>query len=93
MKTCVLIQTCDKYENLWEGLQLSYNFNWCWDMEFPIYILTEEKDFTLSHLKKYSFNQVMIDELDKCILLCSICHREIHGEQMNSRYPRQDSNL
>ena len=46
MKTCVLIQTCDKYENLWEGLQLSYNFNWCWDMEFPIYILTEEKDFT-----------------------------------------------
>ena len=47
MKTCVLIQTCDKYENLWEGLQLSYNFNWCWDMEFPIYILTEEKDFTL----------------------------------------------
>ncbi len=49
MKTCVLIQTCDKYENLWEGLQLSYNFNWCWDMEFPIYILTEEKDFTLDN--------------------------------------------
>jgi hypothetical protein len=45
MKTCVLIQTCDKYENLWEGLHLSYHFNWCWDLEFPIYVLTEEKDF------------------------------------------------
>ena len=45
MKTCVLIQTCDKYENLWEGLYLSYHFNWCWDLEFPIYVLTEEKKF------------------------------------------------
>ena len=47
MKTCVLIQTCDKYENLWEGLHLAYHFNWCWDLEFPIYVLTEEKDFIL----------------------------------------------
>ena len=47
MKTCILIQTCDKYENLWEGLYLSYNFNWCWDLDFPIYVLTEEKDFIL----------------------------------------------
>ena len=53
----------------------------------------EEKDFTLSHLKIYSFNQVIIDELDKCMLLCSNCHREIHGEQLSSQYPRQDSNL
>ena len=53
----------------------------------------KEKDFNLSQLKRYSFNEVMIDELDKCILLCSNCHREIHGEQMNSVYPRQDSNL
>ena len=52
----------------------------------------DKKDFSLSHLKRYSFNQIIIDELDKCILLCSNCHREIHGEQMNSKYPHLDSN-
>jgi hypothetical protein len=46
MKTCILIQTCDKYTHLWEGLQLSYHFNWCWDLELPIYVLTEEKEFS-----------------------------------------------
>ena len=46
MKTCILIQTCDKYTHLWEGLQLSYHFNWCWDLELPIYVLTEEKIFS-----------------------------------------------
>lgn len=46
MKTCILIQTCDKYTHLWEGLQLSYHFNWCWDLSLPIYVLTEEKIFS-----------------------------------------------
>ena len=46
MKTCVLIQSCDKYTHLWEGLQLSYHFNWCWDLGLPIYVLTEEKNFS-----------------------------------------------
>ena len=45
MKTCILIQTCDKYEHLWEGLKLSYQLNWCWDLDLPIYILTEDKIF------------------------------------------------
>lgn len=45
MKTAVLIQTCDNYTHLWEGLQLSYHFNWCWDLDFPIYVLTEDKNF------------------------------------------------
>lgn len=46
MKTCILIQTCDKYTHLWEGLQLSYHFNWCWELGLPIYVLTEEKHFS-----------------------------------------------
>jgi len=46
MKTCILIQTCDKYTHLWEGLQLSYHFNWCWELNLPIYVLTEEKNFS-----------------------------------------------
>lgn len=36
------------------------------------------KDFTISHLKSYTFDSVVINELDKCILVCANCHREIH---------------
>jgi hypothetical protein len=40
----------------------------------------KEKDFNLSNLKKYSFDERVKLELDKCILVCSNCHREIHYE-------------
>ena len=53
----------------------------------------EEKDFNLSKLKANSFNHVVIEELNKCILVCSNCHREIHGEQFDTVYPWKDSNL
>lgn len=39
----------------------------------------EEKDFNLGELKSYSFNDKVKKELDKCMLVCSNCHREIHG--------------
>jgi len=39
-----------------------------------------EKDFNPSNLKKYSFDDRAKMELDKCILVCSNCHREIHHE-------------
>jgi|694.fasta_scaffold42219_5 hypothetical protein len=45
-RACILIQTCDKYEHLWEGLQLAYHHNWCWNIGLPIYVLTENKFFT-----------------------------------------------
>lgn len=37
----------------------------------------QEKDFTIS--KKYSTWESTKEELDKCILICSNCHREIHN--------------
>jgi hypothetical protein len=44
--TCILVQTCDKYNHLWEGFQLAYHFNWCWDLGLPFYVLTEEQNFS-----------------------------------------------
>jgi len=38
------------------------------------------KDFNPSKLKKYTFDDRVKMELDKCILVCSNCHREIHHE-------------
>jgi len=38
-----------------------------------------EKDFTIAHIRQYKFDDIIKNELDKCMLVCSNCHREIHG--------------
>ena len=46
MKTCILIQTCDKYEFLWEGLNLAWEENWDWEnLSLDAFVLTEDKHF------------------------------------------------
>ena len=38
------------------------------------------KDFSLAHTRSTTFEKVRA-ELDKCILVCANCHRELHAEQ------------
>lgn len=44
------------------------------------HINPSEKDFTPSQLKSYKLNDRVKKELDKCILVCANCHRELHHE-------------
>jgi transposase len=45
-----------------------------------------KKEFTIAHARHRSFNDKMKMELDKCLLVCSNCHREIHEEMASKRY-------
>lgn len=43
------------------------------------HIDSSKKDFGIGDRKLSSFNEEIKNELDKCILLCSNCHREVHS--------------
>lgn len=40
----VVIQSCDNYEKFWKGWHLSFSRYWNWNLNWPIYFCSEEKD-------------------------------------------------
>lgn len=54
-------------------------YNKCiWAFEFH-HLDPSEKDFGISKYSTLSWNRIKV-ELDKCIMLCANCHRELHYE-------------
>ena len=51
-----------------------------------------EKDFGISKVLTRSI-QSLKEEVDKCILLCSNCHAEIHDELFNQGYSQFDPDI
>ena len=85
-KACTKIQTVSRQRALkkkavdYKGgrCQLCGYNKYLGSLEFH-HLDPKQKDFTVSKFKKYSFEYLKA-ELDKCILVCSNCHREIHGQ-------------
>lgn len=95
-KPCTNIQVIDRQRTL-KQLAINYKGGCCEKCGYNKYngalefhhLDPIQKDFTIANLKLTTFNETIKKELDKCILVCSNCHREIHG----GLYPDQDSNL
>lgn len=86
-KICTGLQTLERQRKL-KFLMVEYKGGSCVRCGYKKYhgalefhhLDPNEKDFNPSHLKKYTFDDRVKNELDKCILVCANCHREIHYE-------------
>lgn len=86
-KSCTTEQTVERMRNI-KSQMIEYKGRCCSRCGYDKYqgalefhhLDPNEKDFNPSDLKKYKFDDRMKSELDKCILVCSNCHREIHHE-------------
>lgn len=83
-KKCLSVYTKEKWQRLKTdavlykgGVCEICGYNKCLAaLEFH-HINMEEKEFTISKVRTLSVDKIK-HELDKCMLLCSNCHREIH---------------
>lgn len=84
-KDCAILQTSQRQRQLKQDA-IDYKGGKCLACSYDKYqgalefhhLDPKEKEFTLAHVRHTSFNKIK-SELDKCILLCSNCHREIHA--------------
>ncbi len=92
-KTCTTQQTIERQKKF-KQLSLEYKGGKCvicdYDrcqsaLEFH-HLNPKEKDFSISQGRLTTFNDKIKKELDKCILVCANCHREIH-EKMHKVLP------
>lgn len=85
-KLCTRKQNLDRQRNL-KQLAIEYKGGCCQKCGYNKYngalefhhLNPIEKDFNIANLKSYAFNSVVKNELDKCVLLCSNCHKETHS--------------
>ena len=95
-KTCTSIQTIDRQRKL-KQLAIDYKGGCCEKCGYKKYngaldfhhLDPTKKDFTIAKIRHTGFTEKVKKELDKCILVCSNCHREIHGGISSN----QDSDL
>ena len=67
-----------EYKNMFKCSICDYNKS-MWALEFH-HLNPNEKEYNLGHLYTSSTKK-LYEELDKCILVCSNCHKEIHEQE------------
>ena len=73
-------QACVDYKG---GVCLTCGYHECLAaLEFH-HLDPTQKDFAISRGRGYAFTAKVKDELDKCVLLCCRCHREVHAGVRN----------
>lgn len=84
-KVCQINQTIERQRRL-KQQALEYKGGQCFVCKYQRCVLALEfhhldpgaKEFTISHCKSTTFNKIK-SELNKCIILCSNCHKEYHS--------------
>lgn len=85
-KPCTNIQTINRQRKFKEKC-IKYKGSCCQMCNYKKYngalefhhLDPTKKDFSISSAKHTKFDNRIIIELDKCILLCSNCHKEVHA--------------
>lgn len=90
-KSCTNWQTIERQRRL-KSVCVAYKGGMCIDCgyndclaAFDFHHLdSSKKDFEIGKKKTTKFNQEIMNELDKCVLLCSNCHRKRHAEMVSA---------